>query len=62
MGMVQRRHPKEEDTTRLPPLSPTKKRWWEMQAEAALRGCDDPEEFPGQYYHAGPAADGGVIR
>jgi hypothetical protein len=26
-----------------------KKQWWEMEAEAyaALRGGDDPEEFPG---------------
>jgi hypothetical protein len=35
------------------------KRWWEMetQARAALRGGDDPEDFPGQHVIVGRSVD-----
>jgi hypothetical protein len=37
----------------LPPPPPTKKRWWEREAQAAFRGGDDPEDFPGQHLIVG---------
>nr|XP_051206344.1 uncharacterized protein LOC127321362 [Lolium perenne] len=53
-GTLQRRRPKEEDAADSPPPPPAKK-WWEMEAEvqAAFRGGDEPEEFPGQHLIVG---------
>jgi hypothetical protein len=50
---------KEEDVVGSPQSPPAKKRWWEMEAEAqaAFRGGDDPEDFPGQHLIFGRSVD-----
>jgi hypothetical protein len=41
----------------MPPPSPAKKRWWEMEADAAFRGGGNPEDFPGQHLIIGRPVD-----
>jgi hypothetical protein len=47
------------DAAGWPPLLPAKKQWWEKEAEeqAAHRGGDDPEEFPGQNFIVGRSVE-----
>jgi hypothetical protein len=58
-GSIHRRCLKEEDAAASPPLPPAKKKWWEKEAEAqaALRGDSDEEEFPGLNFMVGHSVD-----